>query len=113
MLRTAGARVLDQRDRDEVLAVLDRDPVADVFVASRVETAGMDTWRLGAELWGFGEGGRPVSVCYSGVNLVHCHATPDTVLACAERARRQGPRCSSIVGPAEAVLAMWQLLEPH
>ena len=58
MLRTAGARVLDHRDRDEVLALLDRDPVADVFVASRVEAARMDSWRLGAELWGFGERGR-------------------------------------------------------
>jgi predicted GNAT family acetyltransferase len=113
VLRTAGARALDARDRDEVLALLRRDPVADVFVASRVETAGMDTWRLGAELWGFGERGRLESVCYSGANLVPCQATPDAVRAFAERARRQGRRCSSIVGPAEAVLAMWQLLEPH
>jgi predicted GNAT family acetyltransferase len=113
MLRTAGARVLDARDRDEVLALLDRDPVADVFVASRVEAAGMDSWRLGAELWGFGERGRLESVCYSGANLVPCQATPEAVRAFAERARRQGRRCSSIVGPADAVLPMWQLLESH
>ena len=113
MLRTAGARVLDSRDRDEVLALLERDPVADVFVASRVEAAGMDSWRLGAELWGFGERGRLESVCYSGANLVPCQATPDAVRAFAERARRQGRRCSSIVGPADAVLPLWHLLEPH
>ena len=113
MLRTAGARVLDSRDREEVLALLERDPVADVFVASRVETAGMDSWRLGAELWGYGERGRLESVCYSGANLVPCQATPDAVRAFADRARRQGRRCSSIVGPADAVLPMWHLLEPH
>ena len=113
MLRTAGARVLDHRDRDEVLALLERDPVADVFVASRVETAGMDSWRLGAELWGFGDRGRLESVCYSGANLVPCQATPDAVRAFADRARRQGRRCSSIVGPADAVLPLWRLLSSH
>ena len=113
MLRTAGARVLDNRDRDEVLALLGRDPVADVFVASRVEAVGLDGWRLGAELWGFGERGRLDAVCYAGANLVPCQAGPDAVRAFADRARRQGRRCSSIVGPAEAVLPLWQLLEPH
>ena len=58
MLRTSGTRVLDARDLDEVQALLDRDPVANCFVASRVEAAGLDPWRLGAEVWGFGERGR-------------------------------------------------------
>ncbi|MCU1672239.1 MAG: GCN5-related N-acetyltransferase [Frankiales bacterium] len=106
-------RVLDSRDRDEVLALLERDPVADVFVASRVQAVGVDTWRLGAELWGVGERGRLESVCYSGANLVPCQAGADAVRAFAERARRQGRRCSSIVGPADAVLPLWRLLQPH
>ena len=43
MLRTtSGSRVLDGRDLDEVLALLDRDPVAHVFVASRIEAAGLE-----------------------------------------------------------------------
>jgi predicted GNAT family acetyltransferase len=113
VLRTAGARVLDGRDLDEVLALLSRDPVADVFVAARVEAAGIDAWRLGAELWGYGERGRLESICYSGANLVPCQATPDAVRAFAERARRQGRRCSSIVGPADAVLPLWRMLQPH
>ena len=37
MLRTSSTRVLDGRDLDEARALLARDPVADVFVASRVE----------------------------------------------------------------------------
>ena len=113
MLRTAGVRVLDARDLPEVEELLLRDPVADVFVASRVETAGLDTWRLGAEVWGYGDRGRLESLCYSGANLVPCQAGPEAVRAFAERARRQGRRCSSIVGPAEAVLAMWRLLQPQ
>ena len=114
MLRTAPpTRVLDRRDLDEVLALLDRDPVADVFVASRVEAAGLAESRLGAQLWGFGERGRLESLCYSGANLVPVQAGPDAVRAFAERARRQGRRCSSIVGRREAVQLLWQLLRPH
>ena len=112
MLRTASTRVLDSRDRDAVLALLDVDPVLDVFVASRVQAAGLESWRLGAELWGYGSGGRLEALCYSGANLVPVQAAPDAVRAFAERARRQGRRCSSIVGPAEEVALLWQLLEP-
>lgn len=113
MLRTAAARVLDGRDLDEVLALLDRDPVAHVFVASRVQAAGLAESRLGAQMWGYGERGRLEALCYSGANLVPVQAGPDAVRAFADRARRQGRRCSSIVGAAEGVLPLWRLLEPH
>ncbi|MBK5306665.1 MAG: GNAT family N-acetyltransferase [Frankiaceae bacterium] len=113
MLRTAAARVLDARDLDEVLALLARDPVADTFVASRVEAVGLDPWRLGAEIWGYGDRGRLESLCYSGANLVPCQAKTEAVRAFADRARRQGRRCSSLVGPAPAVLDLWRLLKPH
>ena len=114
MLRTmAASRVLDSRDLAEVLALLDRDPVADVFVASRIQTAGLTESRLGAQVWGFGERGRLESLCYSGANLVPVQAGPEAVRAFAERARRSSRRCSSIVGAAEAVLPLWRRLEPH
>ncbi len=113
MLRTSGTRLLDARDLDEVRALVDRDPVADVFVASRLDACGLDAWRLGAEVWGYGERGRLESLCYSGANLVPVQASSDAVRAFAERARRQGRRCSSIVGSALAVQELWQLLMPH
>ena len=56
MLRLAGARVLDERDRAVVHLALDADPVAGCMVASRVESSGLEPWRLGGELWGFGTG---------------------------------------------------------
>ncbi len=113
MLRTSGTRLLDARDLDEVRALVNRDPVADVFVASRLDACGLDAWRLGAEVWGYGERGRLESLCYSGANLVPVQASSDAVRAFAERARRQGRRCSSIVGSALAVQELWQLLMPH
>ena len=114
MLRAATpTRVLDRRDLDEVLALLDRDPVADVFVASRIAVAGLAESRLGAQVWGYGERGRLEALCYSGANLVPVQAAPDAVRAFADRARRQGRRCSSIVGASDAVTLLWSLLQPH
>lgn len=114
MLRTSTpARLLDSRDLDEVLCLLDRDPVADVFVASRVQQAGLLESRLGAQIWGFGERGALEALCYSGANLVPVQAGSAAVRAFAERARRQGRRCSSIVGSSASVRPLWDLLAPH
>ncbi len=112
MLRTSALRVLDARDRTEVAELLARDPVAHVFVASRIQQAGFDPWRLGGELWGHVVDGRLEAMAYVGANLVTVEAGPDAVRAFADRARRQGRRCSSIVGPAHEVLPLWELLEP-
>lgn len=112
MLRTSPLRTLDDRDLSSVRALLECDPVTDVFVASRVAGGGLDSWRLGAEVWGYVEGGELCSLCYAGANLVPVQATPRAVYAFADRARRQGRRCSSMVGPADAVDPLWRLLEP-
>jgi uncharacterized protein len=113
VLRTPTARVLDARDMAEVRALLETDPVVNVFVASRLEVAGLDPWRLGAEMWGYGDRGSLESVCYSGPNLVPVRASREALSAYAERARKQGRRCSSIVGPAEQVRQLWSMLQPH
>ncbi|MCU7824710.1 GNAT family N-acetyltransferase [Kitasatospora sp. DSM 101779] len=108
----AATRVLDAPDLDDALEVLHRDPVANAFVATRVEAVGLDPWRLGGEMWGwYGEDGRLESLCYAGANLVLVNAGPEAVRAFAERARRQGRRCSSIVGPAGPTADLWALLE--
>jgi predicted GNAT family acetyltransferase len=110
--RSTTLRLLTDHDRDEALALCDRDAVANVFVSSRIRHAGLDPRRLGAQVWGYYEAGQLVSLCYSGANLVPVAATGAAVSAFAERARMQGRRCSSIVGPADAVTPMWQLLAP-
>jgi len=108
----ATTRVLDAPDLADTLEVLHRDPVANAFVATRVEAVGLDPWRLGGEMWGwFDEDGQLESLCYAGANLVLVNAGPEAVRAFAERARRQGRRCSSIVGPAGPTAALWALLE--
>jgi predicted GNAT family acetyltransferase len=112
MLRTPAVRVLDDRDARDVLDMLNGDPVANVFVQSRVEAVGLQPWRLGAEMWGHHVEGRLVGLCYAGANLVPVAGDGDAVRAFGDRARRQGRRCSSIVGTAELVEPLWRLLEP-
>ncbi|MCK9898594.1 GNAT family N-acetyltransferase [Frankia sp. Cpl3] len=111
-LRSAPTRLLDDRDLPAVTELLSRNPIADVFVASRVAACGLDPWRLGAEVWGHTVDGSLAALCYSGANLWPVAAGPDSARLFAERARRQGRRCSSIVGVGSAVSAMWRSLEP-
>ena len=110
---SGSIRLLDERDRGAVLAICDRDPVANVFVSSRVRAHGLEPGRLGAQMWGHAPGGQLESLCYSGANLVPVAATPDAVAAFADRALRQGRRCSSVVGPAGDIQALWALLRPQ
>ncbi|MBB5999675.1 GNAT family N-acetyltransferase [Streptomonospora salina] len=112
MLRTSSVRVLGEGDRDSVRALLDADPVGNVFVSSRLRSAGIDAGRLGAELWGYIEGGRITALCYAGANLVPVGAGPDAVRQFSEHARWQGRRCSSIVGPVDTVTDLWNRLSP-
>jgi uncharacterized protein len=112
VLRLATARLLDDRDLPAVRELLDLDPVAHCFVAARVEAGGLEPWRLGAEVWGYG-GSRLEAACFAGANLVPVGSSAPALRAFAERARRMGRRCSSIVGPAEAVGPLWEVLAPY
>ncbi|MET9955713.1 GNAT family N-acetyltransferase [Streptomyces sp. NPDC006339] len=112
MLTQSSTRVLEPADLGAALAVLESAPVENAFVTARVQLAGLDPWRLGGEMWGWYADGELRSLCYSGANLVPICAGPEAVRAFADRARRVGRRCSSIVGPAEPTARLWSLLEP-
>jgi uncharacterized protein len=98
-----------------VRAMLTANPVASCMVASRIETLGMDPWRLGGELWGCEprglRGGRLDSLCFAGSNLIPLQGSRSALRAFADRALRRRRMCSSVVGPAEQVLGLWQELE--
>jgi predicted GNAT family acetyltransferase len=116
VLRTPAARVLDEADEAAVHRLLATDPVAACVLAGRVEIVGTNPAALGAPLWGIGSGRELDAVCLAGANLIP-FAVPGAergaAVAFAERARRAGRRCSTIVGPAGAVAPLWDLLAPH
>ena len=116
MLRTSPARVLDEGDEPAVHRLMATDPVAACVIAGRIETAGTAPASLGAPLWGFGGGRELEAICLAGANLIPFAAPGAEIPAAAafaERARRAGRRCSTIVGPAAAVAPLWDLLAPH
>ncbi|MGY1438340.1 GNAT family N-acetyltransferase [Streptomyces reniochalinae] len=112
-MTTTSLRVVGPAELPEALRVLRREPVNNAFVTARVLASGLDPWRLGGEMWGWYRDGRLEALCYNGANLVPLCAGPEAVRAFAERARRQGRRCSSLVGPAGPTRALWAALEPY
>lgn len=112
MLRSS-LRVLDRHDVDDAVAVCTRDIVANLFVAARLISAGIQSRGGAGDLWGYYVGGELRSLCWSGANLVPVEADEGAIEAFAARARRHGRQCSSIVGPAQAVLPLWERLAPY
>ena len=110
---TTHVRPLTTSDLPELYALLDRDPLVNLFVRNRVDATKLQTRWLGGQVWGFFEDGELVSACHAGANVVPVQATPAAVEAFAEQAIADNVRPSSIVGPRESVLPMWKLLEPH
>src|SRR3954467_10474082 len=108
----SSLRVLRQGDLPEVLALLARDPLSHVFVESRVRAIGLDPVRLSGEIWGHVVDGQLRALCHSGANLVPVEAGLEAARIFADRLRRQGRRCATIVGPRESVAPLWELLEP-
>ena len=114
MVRSSPSiRVLGPSDVTDALALVATDPVTNVFADYRTRITQLDTRWLGGEMWGYHEGDRLVSMCHVGANLVPVNATTAACDAFVERASRVGTRSSTIVGPQDAVVRLWEGLEQH
>jgi uncharacterized protein len=113
VLRTAsGVRQLGPTDLPPLRRLLDRDPVANVFVDYQVEATGIDPRRMGGAVWGYLRRNELVAACHAGANLVPVGAGAEATAAFADHAATQARMSSSIVGPREMVLPLWDRLEP-
>ncbi len=111
MLRTQRSlRVLGPADLDQALTLLARDPVVNVVVDHRARTTRLQPRWLNGEVWGYYEDGELLSVCHSAANLVPAMATERALEHFAARAASQGRRCSTLLGQASDVEAMWSRL---
>jgi uncharacterized protein len=109
---TPGLRVLGPSDLPRVQALLERDPVTNVFVDYRVRMTGLDPRWLGGEMWGYVEDGELVSLCHAAANLVPVEATERALEVFSARALARGRTCSSIVGQQQQVADFWRTVEP-
>jgi uncharacterized protein len=114
VLRTQhGLHVLGPADLPAMAELLARDPVVNVFVDYRSRVTQLDPRWMGGEMWGYVEDGELVSACHAAANLVPVNGTADAIEAFAARGLRQRRRCSTIVGPADAVAGLWSHLSGH
>ncbi|HEX3611836.1 MAG TPA: GNAT family N-acetyltransferase [Sporichthyaceae bacterium] len=112
MLDTLSVRVLGLADLTAAVRIAERDPVANVFMLSRLQAMRRGGSYAAGELWGHQVAGELRSLCFLGANVVPVEADETSLLAFAERASRIPRRCSSIVGRSAQVLRLWELLEP-
>ncbi len=111
MLRThSRVRALTTADRDQALEVCARDTRTNVFVAARILDGALATFP-GAML-GYAEGPGLQSLCWVSANLVPVGCDGEALAAFASKMRRLRHHCSSVFGPAEMVLPLWESLRP-
>lgn len=111
-MRTMRARLLTDADLGAVERLLDLQPYAAAQVAEDIAAVGLCRRTQRARVYGFGPAGRLDALCWSGANVVPVGADRAAALAFAEVVGGIPRGCSSMVGSADAVLAMWQVLGP-
>lgn len=104
-------RPLDVSDLPALRDLTERDPLVNMFVRSRLDSAGSDARWLAAQILGYFERGRLISACHAGANVVPVETTPEAIAGFAEQLAQQR-RAWSIVGEQGPVLALWEQLEP-
>ena len=111
MLRTKSAvRALTTADRDQALEVCARDTRTNVFVAARILEGRLAT-SPGAVL-GYNEGSGLQAICWASANLVPVGCDRPALAAFATAMRRWRHHCSSVFGPSDMVLPLWEALRP-
>lgn len=112
-MQSSAARILTDADLVEAAQLCAVDPVAAVLAAGRVEQARQYGLRMTVgEFWGFPAEGPLVALCWAGANIVpvNPHHDPQALPAFADLAIRRAPSTSSLVGPDEDVLKLWELI---
>jgi predicted GNAT family acetyltransferase len=111
VLRThSPVRALTTADRDQALEVCARDTRTNVFVAARILEGGLAT-TPGAVL-GYADGSGLQAICWASANLVPVGCDAQAIAAFASSVRRWRRHCSSLFGPADMVLPLWEALRP-
>ena len=103
--------VLADDSRPALSALLGADPIVNAVVSARLRAARtLHASGLGGAVLGAREGGLLRGACYHGGNLIPVGGEPAAWEALATAVGERPRICTSIVGRADAVTAMWQVL---
>lgn len=113
--RTPAVESLGAGHEREVTALLDQDPLVNVTLAARLRASrSLAPGILGGPLLGVRDGdGALVAAAFNGGNLLPVGGGPESWLQLATAVGEQRRTCTSIVGRADAVAALWSGLEPY
>jgi predicted GNAT family acetyltransferase len=116
LVRRAAARVvrLTDRDRSELLDLVDADPLVNAVAAARLHgLSTLEARRLGGDLLGVrGLAGELRAAAFVGGNLLPIAGDVDDWRALGEVLAGRRPAATSLVGRRCAVRAIWQVVEP-
>lgn len=109
MLRASReVRPLRPHEREQALALCERDPAAYVYVAARLGE--IELHRSRGPLLAYCPDGYPQALCWQSANLVPVECDAAAAAAFAGRVRRQKGQFSSIFGLDAQVEALWMQL---
>lgn len=107
----SSVRLLSGADAPAFRRLLATDPIAYAMVSERLRIVGVGS-ALGAEVWGWFPDQELAAGLYLGANVVPVGADDEAVAAFASRARMTPRRCSSIVGPSDQVVPLYEAVRP-
>ncbi len=107
-------RVLQDGDTAALWSLVNRDAVANVFLAAHLEATGSAAGTAtGGHIVGMYRNGELQCACWAGVNLIPVGVTEETGAEFGEHLGRSGRSFSSIFGPAAGVLSVWSTLQDY
>ena len=105
-------RALTAVDLTDFRRVVDADPDVNVFLRHRGDLTRLEPRWLGGQVLGWFVDGHLTSVCHCGANVVPGESGPEAIDAFAEVLALSPVRPASIAGPRDAVIQLWDALEP-
>jgi len=93
---------------------IDRNPVRHCFLASRIASGGRGFWKpTFPDILGHFDDGHLTSAVLLGANVVPVNTSQSSRREFADVLTKAGRRASSIVGPHEEALDLWEMLKGH
>lgn len=108
----AELRLLTPDDLPEFNALVEQDPTANCVVAERTLPAALNSKMAGGRTYGYFVDGKLASAMFTGPNVLLIAADRDAAITMAQHLAGTYRMCSAIVGHAEPVQRLWQMLRP-
>jgi len=105
-------KAIDNSSLPALRALIASEPVRHCFVASRIQAGGRSFWKPSfPDILGYFDDGHLTSALLLGANVVPINTTYESRREYADILIRAGRRASSIVGPANEALDLWDMVK--